>query len=84
LNDNAAAIRALEQNAERGYLRRWWYTFDRAAPLRSALGTDPRFQSLAARARQHAESQAALLQQMRERGEVPVRKVNTTAVRTSC
>jgi TolB-like protein/DNA-binding winged helix-turn-helix (wHTH) protein/Tfp pilus assembly protein PilF len=84
LNDNAAAIRALEQNAERGYLRRWWYTFDRAAPLRSALGTDPRFQSLAARARQHAESQAALLQQMRERGEVPARKVNTTAVRTSC
>jgi TolB-like protein/DNA-binding winged helix-turn-helix (wHTH) protein/Tfp pilus assembly protein PilF len=84
LNDNAAAIRALEQNAERGYLRRWWYTFDRAAPLRSALGTEPRFQSLAARARQHAASQGALLQQMRERGEVPARKLDTTARRTSC
>jgi TolB-like protein/DNA-binding winged helix-turn-helix (wHTH) protein/Tfp pilus assembly protein PilF len=84
LNDKDAAIRALEQNAERGYLRRWWYTFERAESLRSALGADRRFQSLAARARQHAESQRALLQQMRERGEVPVRTVDSTAARTSC
>lgn len=84
LNDNDAAIRTLEQNVERGYLKRWWYTFERAESLRSALGTDRRFQSLAARARHHAGSQRALLRQMRERGEVPAREVDTTAARTSC
>jgi TolB-like protein/DNA-binding winged helix-turn-helix (wHTH) protein/tetratricopeptide (TPR) repeat protein len=84
LDDKDAAIRALEQNVERGYLKRWWYTFDRDLFLRSALGNDPRFQSLAARVRKHVASQRALLQQMRARGEVPDRKADTSAVRASC
>ncbi|HET9447318.1 MAG TPA: winged helix-turn-helix domain-containing protein [Steroidobacteraceae bacterium] len=84
LGDNDAAIRALEQNTERGHIRRWWYTFERAAPLRSALGADPRFESLGARASQHAASERALLQQMRERGEAPARRVVEAAVRRAC
>lgn len=84
LADNDGAIHALEQNVERGYLKRWWYTFERDPSLRSALGADRRFQLLAARVRQHAASQRALLQQMRERSEVPARKADTTAARTSC
>jgi TolB-like protein/DNA-binding winged helix-turn-helix (wHTH) protein/Tfp pilus assembly protein PilF len=84
LDDKEAAILALEQSAERGHLRRWWYTFERAPALRSALGADGRFQSLAARARQRAASELALLQQMRERGDVPARQVSANAARTSC
>jgi tetratricopeptide (TPR) repeat protein len=84
LHDKDAAIRALEQNVERGYLKRWWYTFERDLTLRSALGNDPRFQLLAARVRKHVDSQRALLQQMRERGEVPTRKKDPSAVRASC
>jgi TolB-like protein/DNA-binding winged helix-turn-helix (wHTH) protein/Tfp pilus assembly protein PilF len=84
LDDKDAAIRALQQNVERGYLARWWYTFERDPSLRAALGSDPRFQSLAARVRRHVDSQRALLQQMRERGELPARKTDTSRVRTSC
>lgn len=84
LDDKNAAIRALEQNVERGYLKRWWYTFERDPSLRSALGNEPRFQSLAARVRKHVDSQRALLQQMRARGEVPTRKADKRAVRASC
>jgi TolB-like protein/DNA-binding winged helix-turn-helix (wHTH) protein/Tfp pilus assembly protein PilF len=83
LGDKDAAILTLEQNMKRGYLRRWWYTFEREPLLQSFLGKDPRFQSLAARVRQHAASQRTLLQQMRDRGEVPSRKPDPTA-RSSC
>ena len=84
LDDKNAAILALEHDVERGYLKRWWYTFEREPSLRSALGNDPRFQSLAARVRRHVDSERALLQQMRARGEVPARKADTSAVRRSC
>jgi TolB-like protein/DNA-binding winged helix-turn-helix (wHTH) protein/Tfp pilus assembly protein PilF len=84
LDDKDAAIRALERNVERGYLKRWWYTFERDLSLRAALGSDPRFQSLAARVRRHVDSQHVLLQQMRERGEVPTRKTDKSRARTSC
>jgi TolB-like protein/DNA-binding winged helix-turn-helix (wHTH) protein/Tfp pilus assembly protein PilF len=84
LDDKEAAIRALEENVERGYVKRWWYTFEREPTLRSALGADPRFQSLAARVREHADSQRALLQRMRGRGEVPARKANGAAARADC
>jgi len=84
LDDKNAAIRALEQNVERGYLKRWWYTFEREPSLRAALGNDPRFQALAARVRKHVDSQRALLREMRARGEVPARKADGSAVRRSC
>jgi TolB-like protein/DNA-binding winged helix-turn-helix (wHTH) protein/Tfp pilus assembly protein PilF len=84
LGDKDAAIRALEQNVERPQIGRWWYTFERDPVLRSALGDDPRFRSLAARVRQQADSQRALLQQMRERGEAPTRKADATPAPGSC
>ena len=67
-----------------GYLKRWWYTFERDPALQSALGADPRFQSLVARVRQHVSFQSTLLQQMRERGEVPTRKAALAPAREGC
>ena len=67
LGDDDAAIRSLEQNVERGQLRRWWYTFEREPALTPSLRADPRFQSLAARVREHA---VAALAEKVERGEL--------------
>lgn len=78
------ALRALQQNVERGQLRRWWYTFEREPALAAPLRADPRFQSLAARVRKHASSQRMLLQQMRERGEAPRRSTGVTPSRGPC
>ncbi|HKU13850.1 MAG TPA: tetratricopeptide repeat protein [Steroidobacteraceae bacterium] len=84
VDDKAGALRALEHNVERGYLKRWWYTFEQEPFFQAAFGKDRQFQALAARVRKHVDSQRALLQQMRERGEVPARKLDASAVRTSC
>jgi TolB-like protein/DNA-binding winged helix-turn-helix (wHTH) protein/Tfp pilus assembly protein PilF len=84
LGDDDAAIRSLEQNVERGQLRRWWYTFEREPALTPSLRADPRFQSLAGRVREHANSQRRLLRQMHERGEAPLRKAGAEPARGSC
>jgi TolB-like protein/Tfp pilus assembly protein PilF len=72
LEQTEAALDLLEESFAHGYRKRWWYAFDRDVafePLRS----NPRFQVLTTEARAHADAEHRLLQQMRERGEVPKR-----------
>jgi TolB-like protein/DNA-binding winged helix-turn-helix (wHTH) protein/Tfp pilus assembly protein PilF len=71
LGQHDAAIDRLEQIFEQDGIR-WWYTFERERAFES-LHSNPRFQALAAKARAHAAAQRKLLEQMRERGEVPRR-----------
>jgi TolB-like protein/DNA-binding winged helix-turn-helix (wHTH) protein/Tfp pilus assembly protein PilF len=69
-----AALDSLEQILEQDGIR-WWYTLERERAF-DLLHTHPRFQALAAKARGRAAAQRNLLDQMRERGEVPRRAVN--------
>lgn len=72
LGQHEAAVDRLEQGFEQGYMKRWWYTFERERAFDS-LRNNPRFRALAAKVREHAIAQRKLLEQMRERGEVPRR-----------
>ncbi|HEY0685747.1 MAG TPA: winged helix-turn-helix domain-containing protein [Steroidobacter sp.] len=76
LGEHEAAIDRLAQTFEQGG-RRWWYTFEREPAFESLRG-DPRFQALAAKARMRAATQRKLLEQMRERGEVPRRPASAS------
>jgi hypothetical protein len=71
LGQHDAAIDRLEQIFGQDGIR-WWYTFERERAFES-LHSNPRFQALAAKARARATAQRKLLDQMRERGEVPHR-----------
>jgi serine/threonine-protein kinase len=83
LGQHTEALEQLEQEFERGWRRRWWYVFDRE-PAFEPLRNDPRFQALAARARAHAGAQRRLLEQMRERGEVPRRVPSAIPAAAPC
>jgi hypothetical protein len=72
LGQREAAIDRMQRDFDQGFRKRWWYRFERE-PAFDSLRSDPRFQALAARARAHAAEQRKLLEQMRERGEVPRR-----------
>jgi hypothetical protein len=74
LDQHDAALDRLEQIFEQDGLR-WWYTLERERAFNS-LRSNPRFQALAAKARARAAAQRKLLDQMRERGEVPRRAAN--------
>jgi TolB-like protein/DNA-binding winged helix-turn-helix (wHTH) protein len=77
------AITVLDQSFTRGFRKRWWYAFDRE-PTFGPLRTDPRFQTLAAKARAHAAAERKLLENMRARGEVPARTTKGAAGPRSC
>lgn len=80
--ESQAALEQLEQEFEHGG-RRWWYVFDRE-PAFEELRRDARFRELAARVRTRAAEQRRLLEQMRERGEVPRRVASATAGAAPC
>lgn len=72
LGDNDRALTELAASQKMGRFAGWWYTAE-LDPIFSNVRNDPRFQELAARARTHSQQQRALLDQMRDKGEVPKR-----------
>jgi tetratricopeptide (TPR) repeat protein len=83
LGQPEAAIELMEQSFARGYRKRWWYVFDRE-PAFEPLRSDPRFQALAARAQAHSVAQRQLLEEMRERGEAPMRRGSASSSDGAC
>jgi TolB-like protein/DNA-binding winged helix-turn-helix (wHTH) protein/Tfp pilus assembly protein PilF len=72
LGEHDAAMERLERAFARGAIVHWWYMLDRE-PAFEPLRDHPRFEALAARVRAHASAQRRLLEDMRERSEVPRR-----------
>ena len=70
--ENDAALEQLRKDLDQGWRRHWWYRLGRE-PAFEPLRSDARFKKLVTEARAHAAAQRALLEQMRERGEVPRR-----------
>jgi TolB-like protein/DNA-binding winged helix-turn-helix (wHTH) protein/Tfp pilus assembly protein PilF len=83
LGQRDAAIELLEQSFARGFRKRWWYVFSRE-PAFEPMREDPRFQSLAARAHAHSVAQRKLLEQMRKRGEAPMRTGSASSSDGAC
>lgn len=67
-----AALAELERAFRSGDRSMWWYTIDRD-PLYKEMRSAARFQAIAAEARAHAARQRVLLEEMRRKGEAPVR-----------
>jgi Tfp pilus assembly protein PilF len=72
LGENDRALTELAASQKMGRFAGWWYTAE-LDPIYSNVRKDPRFQELAARARAHSQQQRALLEEMRNKGEVPKR-----------
>lgn len=83
LGRREAAIDQLQRAFEYESKSRWWYVFERE-PAFDTLRDDPRFAALATRARTNAAAERTLLQQMRERGEVPRRAARVKAKDAPC
>jgi TolB-like protein/DNA-binding winged helix-turn-helix (wHTH) protein len=67
-----AALDELADAFRSGDRSNWWYTIDHD-PLYADMRSDPRFKAIAAEARAHAAHQRALLEEMRRKGETPIR-----------
>jgi hypothetical protein len=72
LGEDERALTELAASQKMGRFAGWWYTAE-LDPVYSRLRRDPRFQALAAQAREHSQQQRALLDEMRRNGEVPRR-----------
>jgi len=72
LGDDERALTELEASLEMNRYGGWWYLAD-LDPIYSSVRQHPRFQALAARAKAHTQQQRALLEEMRRKGEVPMR-----------
>jgi TolB-like protein/DNA-binding winged helix-turn-helix (wHTH) protein/Tfp pilus assembly protein PilF len=71
--EREAALDTLRKASMPGeHLAHWWYTIDRAS-MWASMHSDPGFQAIAQTLRDGAARQRALLEQMRAKGEVPVR-----------
>jgi DNA-binding winged helix-turn-helix (wHTH) protein/TolB-like protein/Tfp pilus assembly protein PilF len=72
LGDDERALEQLAISLKVRKFYRWWYLAE-LDPLYDHLRDDPRFQALAERAKQHRIAQRALVEEMRQKGEVPKR-----------
>lgn len=72
LGEDERALTELAASQKMGRFAGWWYTAE-LDPVYSRLRGDPRFQALAAQAREHSQQQRTLLDQMRRNGQVPRR-----------
>jgi tetratricopeptide (TPR) repeat protein len=72
LGEPDRALSELAASQKMGRYAGWWYTAE-LDPIYSEIRKDPRFQALAAHARAHRDQQRALLERMRNNGEVPTR-----------
>jgi TolB-like protein/DNA-binding winged helix-turn-helix (wHTH) protein/Tfp pilus assembly protein PilF len=81
LGRKESAIDQLENAYRRGRMVRWWYVFERE-PAFATVRDASRFQTLAAQARARVAAQRRLLEQMRDRGEVP-RRAPTEALKAA-
>ncbi|HET9449088.1 MAG TPA: tetratricopeptide repeat protein [Steroidobacteraceae bacterium] len=72
LGEDERALTELAASQKMGRFAGWWYTAE-LDPVYSRLRRDPRFQRLAAQAREHSQQQRALLDEMRRNGKVPTR-----------
>lgn len=70
------ALAELAEAFRSGDRRLWWYTIEHD-PLYADMRSDPRFQTIAAEARAHAARQRTLLEEMRRKGEAPLRPSST-------
>lgn len=74
LGDDERALQELAASLKLGHYARWWYTAE-LNPIYDHLRHDPRFQALAAQGRKHRLEQRALVDVMREKGDIPRRAV---------
>ena len=72
LGDDERALSELASSLKLGHYARWWYTAE-LNPIYDRLRRDPRFQALADQARKHQLEQRALVDVMRQKGEIPRR-----------
>lgn len=78
LGDHEHAIAELQESQKNNSFVRWWYTGE-LDPLFVPLHSDPRFQVLVAAARRHRVEQRALVDEMRRKGDIPLRAPVVTA-----
>lgn len=72
LGEDERALAELAASLEVNHYAGWWYTAE-LDPVFARIRPDPRFQALAAKAREHRDGQRKLLEEMRLKGEVPRR-----------
>lgn len=72
LGDKERALEHLAHSMEVAQFYSWWYLGE-LDPLFAPLRSDPRFVALRERARAHRAAQRALVEEMRQRGEIPRR-----------
>jgi hypothetical protein len=76
LGEDERALDELAISVRDGKLYRWWYLSGHD-PLYEHLRGDPRFLAINQQARQHIESQRALLEEMRRNGDIRTRTLKT-------
>lgn len=76
LGEDERALKELAASLKLHHYARWWYTAE-IDPIYERLRRDPRFQAMAEQAKKHRSQQRAQIEQMRRKGEVPMRTTNS-------
>jgi len=74
LGEDERVLEQLAISVNDGKLYRWWYLAGHD-PLYEHLRGHPRFQAINEQAQQHLDRQRALLDEMRRKGEIPMRNI---------
>jgi predicted Zn-dependent protease len=75
-----AGLDLLARETERLHHHPYWYVVFRSDELLRSVRNDPRFQAILAHERAYSARQRALLEQMRQTGDVPFRGATSTAL----
>jgi TolB-like protein/DNA-binding winged helix-turn-helix (wHTH) protein len=75
-----AGLDLLARETERLHHHPYWYVVFRSDELLRSVRNDPRFQAILAHERAYSAGQRALLEQMRQTGDVPFRGATSTAL----